>query len=82
MSRFRHVKRTTVATATGTPSAPDSADFSPRELAARWQCSRSSVERIARRAAFTRVCLGQGHNAMVRYPKAEVLAYEASRRSK
>jgi hypothetical protein len=77
------MKRTATATPSASATAPAAdAYFSPRELAARWQCSRSSVERIARRAGFTRVCLGQGHNAMVRYLRAEVLAYEAACRGK
>jgi DNA-binding MurR/RpiR family transcriptional regulator len=53
--------------------------ISPRELARRWQCSRSSVDRIARRAGFKRYCLGDGKNGMVRYLGKEVEAYEASR---
>lgn len=76
------MKRTTTANATPSISDTD-AYFSPRELAARWQCSKSSVDRIARRAGFTRVHLGHcGPNGMLRYPRAEVLAYEASRQSK
>ena len=54
--------------------------ISPRELAQRWRCSRSSVDRIARRAGFGRLCLGEGHNGMVRYLRKEVEAYEQSRR--
>jgi hypothetical protein len=53
--------------------------MSPRQLGKRWECSRSSVHRIARRAGFTRVCLGDGKNGMVRYLRKEVEAYEASR---
>ncbi len=53
---------------------------SPKELARRWQCSRSSVDRIARRNHFTRLCLGEGENGMVRYLRKEVEAHEASRR--
>jgi hypothetical protein len=52
----------------------------PKELASRWRCARSSVDRIARRNHFTRVCLGEGDNGMVRYVRKEVEAYEASRR--
>lgn len=55
--------------------------FSPKELAARWRCSRSSVDRIAQRANLTRVCLGGGRNGIVRYLKKEVEAYEASRQA-
>jgi len=53
--------------------------ISPRELAARWRCSRSSVDRIARRAGFKRCCLGEGENGMVRYLRKEVEAFESSR---
>jgi hypothetical protein len=49
-----------------------------RESAERWQCSRSSVDRIARRAGLTRLCLGK--NGIVRYIGEEVIAYEQSRR--
>ena len=51
----------------------------PRELAARWQCARSSVDRIARKAGFTRLCLGEGKNGMIRYLRKEVEAYELLR---
>jgi hypothetical protein len=53
---------------------------SPNELAERWVCSRSSVDRIARRAGLSRLCLGEGKNGIVRYIREEVEAYEASRR--
>jgi len=53
--------------------------ISPRELAERWQCSRSSVDRIARRARLKRVCLGKGENGMVRYLRKEVVAFEKTR---
>ncbi len=53
--------------------------FSPKELANRWRCGRSTVDRIARRAGFTRVLLGEGRNGIVRYSRKEVEAYEASR---
>lgn len=59
---------------------PDPSEFiSPRETPQRWQCGRSSVDRIARRAGFKRYCLGHGKNGMVRYLRKEVEAYEASR---
>lgn len=51
----------------------------PKELAKRWQCSRSSVDRIARRAGLTRVCLGEGVNGMIRYIRKEIERYEQSR---
>jgi hypothetical protein len=53
--------------------------FSPRELAERWACSRSSVDRIARRAGLSRLCLGWGRNGIVRYLRKEVVAYEQER---
>lgn len=59
-------------------SAPEY--LSPSQLASRWQCSRSSVDRIAQRARFTRVCLGEGRNGLVRYLRKEVEAYEQKRR--
>lgn len=52
---------------------------SPNELAERWQCSRSSVDRITRRAGLTRLCLGDGRNSLVRYIREEVKAYEQTR---
>ena len=59
----------------------DSPYVSPRELAERWRCSRSSVDRIARRAGLTRVCLSEGRNGMVRFVREEVEQFEASRRA-
>ena len=53
--------------------------FSPKELMKRWACSRSSVDRYARLAGMTRLCLGDGKNAAVRYLRKEVLAYEKER---
>jgi hypothetical protein len=53
----------------------------PNELALRWQCARSSVDRIARLAGLTRLCLGDGKNGMVLYVRKEVEAYETQRRS-
>ena len=52
---------------------------SPNELSKRWQCSRSSVDRIARRAGMTRICLGEGRNGIVRYLRDEALAFESER---
>ncbi len=54
--------------------------LSPKELAERWRCARSSVDRIARRARLSRFCLGEGRNGMVRFSRVEVEAYEAQRR--
>lgn len=53
--------------------------ISSRVLAARWSCSRSTVDRIARRARFGRVLLGSGKNGLVRYRLNEVEAYEQER---
>lgn len=56
--------------------------ISPKELADRWDCSRSSVDRIdriARRASLTRLCLGEGKNGTVRYLREEVEDHEQSR---
>lgn len=55
--------------------------ISPKELAERWQCSRSSVDRIARRARLKRVCFGKGVNGMVRYLRKEIVAYEKSKQA-
>ena len=60
-------------------SGLESLYISPNELSKRWQCSRSSVDRIARRACMTRVCLGEGSNGIVRYLRAEAVAYELTR---
>lgn len=61
-------------------TVPESRDYiSPKELAVRWACSRSSVDRIARRAGLTRLCLGEGKNGIVRYLRKEVIAYEQKR---
>lgn len=53
--------------------------ISPKELAQRWKCGRSSVDRLAVRAGFTRLYLGDGKNSMVRYLLEEVMRYEQSR---
>ena len=53
--------------------------FSPKELASRWRCSRSSVDRVATRANLTRVFLGEGRNGMVRFVRKEVETFENSR---
>jgi hypothetical protein len=64
---------------TNHPSNTEPLYISPNELSKRWQCSRSSVDRIARRACMTRVCLGEGVNGMVRYLRAEALEHESKR---
>ncbi len=51
----------------------------PRELAFRWQVSRSSVDRIVRKAGLTALYLGDGKTSAVRYSREEVIAYERTR---
>ena len=53
--------------------------FSPKELAARWRCSRSTVDRIAARTGLTRLCLGEGKNGVIRFMRKEVEGLERSR---
>ena len=53
---------------------------SPKELAERRRCARSSVDRIARRGGLTRLCLRVGNNGIVRFIREEVIAFEQSRR--
>jgi hypothetical protein len=63
-----------------TVGSNESLYISPKQLQRRWCCSRSSVDRIARRAGLTRLCLSEGRNGMIRYIRKEVEAYEAQRR--
>ena len=62
------------------PRGQPSPFISAREIAERWRCARSSVDRIARRAALRRIYLGGGARGMVRYLREEVEQYEKSRR--
>lgn len=63
-----------------TPESVEPAEYiSPKELARRWGCSRSSVDRYARSAGLQRLCLGYGKNGSVRYLRKEVIAYEQTR---
>lgn len=50
--------------------------ISAKELAERWQCARTSVDRIARRVGLKRMYLGEGKNGIVRFLRKEVEAYE------
>lgn len=50
--------------------------ISGKELAERWQCARTSVDRIARRIGLKRLYLGHGKNGIVRFLRKEVEAYE------
>ena len=59
-------------------TASDGAVYiAPKELMLRWCCSRSQVDRIARREGLTRLLLGTGRNGMVRYVRSEVAALES-----
>lgn len=72
-----HRKDTTVSSSVGTRSRSTAQDLvAPKDLALRWSCSRSTVDRIARRAGFSRVLLGSGKNGLLRYRFTEVEAYE------
>lgn len=53
--------------------------ISPKELAKRWSCSRSSVDRYARNAGVRRLVLGAGANSSVRYLWSDVLEFERKR---
>ncbi|HEY6874253.1 MAG TPA: hypothetical protein VI298_16125 [Geobacteraceae bacterium] len=64
----------------GQPESPaESPYISPKELAKRWRCARSSVDRIADRARLKKMFLGEGKNGIVRYLRKEVEEYERSR---
>lgn len=53
--------------------------FSPRDLAERWRCSRTTVQRIVTQARIGKVILGNGKHGSVRYVRADVEAYERAR---
>lgn len=63
------------------PKPSKSLFISPNELSHRWQCARSSVDRIAKRVGLTRMYLGKGRSGMVRYIREEVEAFENTRRA-
>ena len=64
----------------GSTAKPDlSIYLSPRDLAERWRCSRTSAQRIADRVGFSKVFLGEGKHGIVRYVRSEIEEYEASR---
>ena len=58
---------------------PEPEYITPSELAIRWQCSRTSVDRYTRKAGLTRMYLGDGKNSLVRFLRKEVIAYEKER---
>ena len=45
--------------------------ISAKELSERWQCARSSVDRVDRRAGIKRWYLGEGSHGMVRFIRQE-----------
>lgn len=53
--------------------------LSQSQLAVRWNCSHTSVQRIAERSGIARYLLGEGKNGMVRYRLDEIEAYEKAR---
>jgi hypothetical protein len=53
--------------------------MTPNELAIRWKCSRTSVDRYTKSAGLTRLYLGDGKNSAVRFLRKEVIAYEKER---
>jgi hypothetical protein len=63
-------------------NSADSPYIAPSELAERWRCGRSSVDRIVSRAGLTKLYLGEGKNGMVRYIKKEIEIFEESRMRK
>jgi hypothetical protein len=54
--------------------------LSPRQLAVRWDCSRTTAQRIADRAGISKYFLGEGRNGIVRYAINDIEAFEGSRR--
>lgn len=50
--------------------------IAPKERMLRWRCSRTQVDRVARRQGLKRIMLGHGRNGMVRYLLIEVEAME------
>ena len=63
----------------GTVVETSSPYLSPRDLAERWRCSRTSVQRITEQAGIGKLVLGNGKNATVRYLRADVERYEQTR---
>jgi len=53
--------------------------LTPNELAIRWKCSRTSVDRYTKQAGLTRLYLGNGKNSAIRFLRKEVEAYEKER---
>lgn len=55
----------------------DSQFISPKELMLRWDCARSTVDKITKRQGMSRMYLGEGTSGMVRLIRAEVEDFEA-----
>lgn len=55
--------------------------LSPRQLAMRWDCSRTTAQRIADRVGIPKYYLGEGKNGLVRYAMQDIESYEVSRRT-
>ncbi|TSK05047.1 MAG: hypothetical protein FPO08_16170 [Geobacter sp.] len=53
--------------------------ISPNKLAKRWDCSRSSVDRVTGKAKFRRFILGSGPNGNIRYLLEDVEEFERKR---
>lgn len=53
--------------------------ISPRELAERWRCSRTSAQRIAKQAGIGKLVLGNGKHASIRYVRVDIERYEQAR---
>lgn len=52
-----------------------------KEIAERWHCARSSVDRALQRAGLRRFYFGTGRNGMVRYLRREVMDFELKRQT-
>lgn len=51
--------------------------LAPSKIASRWQVSRSTVDRVARREGWQRLYLGCGVRGNVRYLFTDVIKFEA-----
>lgn len=60
-------------------TAEQSPYMSANEIAKRWNCHRSSVCRVAKRAGFTSLYLGEGKSGMRRFIRREVETFESKR---
>jgi hypothetical protein len=72
-------RKMTKAVTQGTTINPSVKYISPKDLAVRWGCARSSVDRYCKAEGLHRLLLGRGKNACVRYLWSEVEALERKR---